>query len=277
MDEETKAKFADIIADDESESDQSEVVETEDQDTEEEAEVSNEDSGQEPEQPTKFKTSDGKEYTPDDVEKLYHSYRSLESEFTRRNQEMSNLNKKLQELEAKNNTQGQVDPTDGMSVEDKVKYENVRKQLKEFGLIDKDEFQRILGERDAAQQKRVEELRQQARERAEYQAMNSASIDLSNKYSGKRGEPKFDAEEVAQFLGEKGINFPEDLRQVKELLEMGYEYLHKDALKQIDVKKKPVKATKPKGAGVRDTMQAKRPSTMQQAREAALARLGGGN
>jgi len=167
---------------------------------------------------------DGRKYTKDEINEALAArevYKSLLSEFTRRSQKLAELEKQLQTVSQSSKPEDE-------------KLQEARRILKEQ--------LKVVTQEDLEQA--VEAIRNEKRADAQLQQAVSA---LSEKYSGEKGEPKFDYNKIKQALREK---YGEDSKNWPPTIDLEYEYwdLNRDYFSRIPEIKSKVEPTERSGS-----------------------------
>ena len=179
----------------------------------EEDEFSDEDTSQEVE-------IDGKKYTQQELQEALQAkedYNYLLPEFTRRSQKLAELEKNVSQIQQQPN------------VPEDQKVEETKKLLREqFGVVTKEDLEQVLSGLEASRQ-------------AETQLQQTVG-DLGKLYSGEHGEPKFNYNEVKDYLTSQYGDNPGDWPD-KIDLEAAYLSLHRDFFSRIPKVKSTVAQT----------------------------------
>ena len=199
----------------------------------------------EPAAPTEFEIS-GKKYTAEALEeavKLAEDHGHLVPEFTRKSQLLSEYEKlgNLDDLK-KIIAQAEKAKTGPASPE----IEEARKILKEqLGVVTKEDFDELKKTIDGLQQSN-----RASAEKAEDSHLEEITKTLSEKYSGKKGEPPFKIEEIAKAVKQNPTLavYVQVNDQYLIDLEQTYKRIFADFWDKIpDIKAKPVKTERGSG------------------------------
>lgn len=178
-------------------------------DNQDDADKKGADEGEGDEKDRKF-TFGEKEYTKDELEKIFEKQKivedlekdhgdisKLKSEFGRRADEIGKLKEQLTELEKKEEDPETPDLSEDEE-EAKKQLEAGIKQIKEHGhFLTQDEVRQVI-----RQERMAEQLLDQVK-------------GLSEEINGEDGRPKFEGNDILQYMKETGINNPERAYKIK--------------------------------------------------------------
>lgn len=175
---------------------------------------------------------DGQKYTPDQLKealKASEDYRHFVPEFTRKSQDLAEYEKlgKIDDLKKIVNTPAGEDP----------QVDQAKKILKEkFGVVTKEDVADLM--------KKIKDLEESGSIKEESAQLESVSKNLSAKYDGKKGEPAFKIEEVAQAVS-KNPNLAVYVQSNGQFLidlEQTYKRIHADFWDKLpSIKSKVIK------------------------------------
>ena len=167
---------------------------------------------------------DGKKYTKEELEdalRVREDYKSLLPEFTRRSQRLSELEKQLQTVQQSQKPEDE-------------KLQEAKRILKEqLGVVTKEDLEQI-----------QQAIRNESQ--ADVQLQKAVS-DLEKKYTGEKGEPKFDYNELKSSMIEK---YGYDKANWPPTVDLEYEYwdLHRDYFSKLPEIKSKVEPTERSGS-----------------------------
>jgi hypothetical protein len=143
-----------------------------------------------PTEPTEFEI-DGQKYTSDQIRefaKAYRDYQALQSEFTRRSQLLAKLVKDGVIDEYGNLVQSRIPAREDNPLAGNPQAQEAVKILKDLGFITKEEAEEL--------RKAIAELQQSFQLTTGEAQLQTVVKTLSEKYSGKNGEPPFNLEDI---------------------------------------------------------------------------------
>ncbi len=181
---------------------------------------------------------DGRKYTRDEINEALaarEDYKSLLSEFTRRSQKLAELEKQLQTVSQSSKPEDE-------------KLQEARRILKEqLEFVPREDLEKALEDfRKKFEEEFSKKLQEEKLQDVQTQQVISA---LSKKYSGEKGEPKFDYDKLVRRLYEK-YGYDKDNSNWPPVIDLEYEYwdLNRDYFSKIPEIKSKVEPTERSGS-----------------------------